>query len=305
MIITRMNKAPKVFIIILNYNGLDTVEQCLGGVFQISYSNFEVVVVDNNSQDGSFELAKSLFPKAHFIKNKANIGFAAGNNVGIRFALERMADYVFLLNNDAEVEVGILTKLVAAAEKRKSIGILSPVIYFPENNKAWFSGGKINWLTMKTVHNKNSLLSSPFRKGSPESARGGICKTDYITGCAMLVKKEVFRAIGLFDESFFLYYEDADLSVRAKRKGFKLAVVSGAEAYHFEKSEQDKKSKTYWLVISGIIFFKKNTPAWLRPWMEIYLFLRRLKNRLDMKNNKGEIAIQVQKAYADYYNNPR
>lgn len=285
-----MNKIPKVFIIILNYNGLDTIEQCLAGVFQMSYSNFEVVVVDNNSQDGSLELAKSLFPKAHFIKNKVNIGFAAGNNIGIRFALERMADYVFILNNDAETEVETLTKLVAAAEGNKNVGILSPVIYSSENNQVWFSGGKIKWLAMKAVH---------VRKGHPDQK--GLIKTDYVTGCAILVKKEVFKAIGLFDESFFLYYEDADLSVRAKRKGFELAVVPAAEAYHLEKSEQDKKSKTYWLVISGIIFFKKNSPAWLKPWLEIYLRARRLKNSLDVKNNKGELALQVQKAYVDYY----
>lgn len=284
-----MDKFPKVFVIVLNYNGADTIEACLGSVFRTNYPNFELVLVDNNSQDESFELAKKIFPKATFIKNRENIGFAAGNNVGIRFALERMADYIFLLNNDAELEAETLTKLVAAAEKNKKIGILSPVIYNVENGKTWFSGGKINWLAMKTVHT-----------GKSSYRQDGFLRTDYVTGCAMLARKEVFKETGLFDENFFLYYEDADLSARAKRKGFELAIVPTAEAYHLEKSEQDKKSKIYWLVVSGIIFFKKNTPVWLRPWMELYLFARKIKNKLDVKNNKNKIALQVQKAYQDY-----
>jgi GT2 family glycosyltransferase len=119
---------PKIFIIILNYNGKETIKKCLDSVFYSDYSNFEVVVVDNDSKDGSFELAKSLYSKFHFIKNTKNSGFSAGNNVGIRFALEKMADYVFLLNNDAVLEKNTLSKLVEASEK-ETAGIFSPLIY--------------------------------------------------------------------------------------------------------------------------------------------------------------------------------
>ena len=113
-----MKNFPKVFIIILNYNGQDVIKKCLASVFKNEYADFEVVVVDNNSTDGSLEAAKNNFSKAHFIKNEANLGFSAGNNVGIRFALERMAKYVLLLNNDTEVEKDFLEKLVAVAEEK-------------------------------------------------------------------------------------------------------------------------------------------------------------------------------------------
>ncbi|GBE16975.1 N-acetylglucosaminyl-diphospho-decaprenol L-rhamnosyltransferase [bacterium BMS3Abin15] len=285
-----MVNSPKIFIIILNYNGESTIKQCLNSVFQMDYPNFEVVVVDNNSSDGSLELAKGFFPKAHFIKNEKNVGFAAGNNVGVRFALEKMADYVFLLNNDALIKKDTLLKLVDAAEKDKNAGVVGPVIFKGNTDDIWFAGGEIKWLTMRAVHDNSGVNS-----------RVNSFKTQYVSGCAMLIKKEVLKKTGLLSEDFFLYYEDVDFCVQAEKNGFYSLIVPGAEVFHFEKSEQNKKSKTYWLVISGLIFFKKNTPLFLKLWMYFYLFLRKRKNKKDVKNN-NELAREVQRAYNDYKN---
>jgi len=276
---------PKIFIIILNYNGKSTIKSCLDSVFCCDYPNFEVVVVDNDSKDGSLELAKNLYSKFHFIKNEKNIGFSAGNNLGIRFALEKMADYVFLLNNDAVLEKDTLSKLIASAEKEKA-GIFSPLIY-AGNNKIWYSGGMIKWAQMKNVH--ESRL--------PKS--GDSYSTAYVTGCAMLVKKEVFKKIGLFSEDYFLYYEDADFCVRAKKEGFDSMVIPTAKITHFEKSELDLSNKIYWLVLSGLIFFKKNTPLYLKFITNPYLYLRKMKNTIDSMNNKKYSEI-VKKAYNDF-----
>jgi GT2 family glycosyltransferase len=278
--------AEKIFVIILNYNGKDTIRTCLESVFYSDYPNFEVVVVDNNSTDGSLEIAKNIFPKFHFIKNEKNIGFGSGNNIGIRFALERMADYVFLLNNDAALEKDTLSKMINNA-KEKNFPVSSPVIR-DKNNEIWFSGGEIKWLTMKTVH-KNKL---------PESENP--YPTDYVSGCAMLVRKDVFQKTGLFDEDYFLYYEDADFCFRAGKKGLKSFVVPEARVKHWEKSQSDFSGKTYWLVVSGLIFFGKNTPSLLYLWVKIYQFLRRIKNMHDRKNKKNELAKVVEKAYQDY-----
>ncbi len=286
-----MINAPKVFIVILNYNGESTIKQCLNSVFQMDYPNFEVAVVDNNSNDGSLELAKRFFPKAHFIKNEKNVGFAAGNNVGIRFALEKMADYIFLFNNDATIKRSALLKLVDAAENDKNAGIAGPVIFKGNAGSTWFAGGEIKWLTMKAAHTNSGI--------NPEA---GSFKTQYVSGCAMLIKKKVFKRAGLLSEDFFLYYEDVDFCVQAKKKGFHSVIVPGAEAFHFENSEQNKKSKIYWLVISGLIFFKKNTPFFLKPWMYFYLFLRKRKNKRDLKSGRNEMALEVQRAYKDYKN---
>lgn len=275
---------PKVFAIVLNYNGKDVLLQCLESLFRSDYPGLEIVVVDNQSKDGSLESAREKFPLLHFIKNSENLGFAAGNNVGIRFCLEKMADYVFLLNNDALVEPDTISNLVLEAGKDDSIGILSPVILSPEKNKVWFAGGKISWLKMKVEHLTKISSSEPFETG-------------FVSGCAMLIKNTVFKQIGLFDEHFFLYYEDADLSLRAVRKEFKLKIIPSSIAYHHEQSETNNPAKLYWLVFSAILFFRKNSSKLLRFWIEIYLLARRLKNYLDVKFKPTAKSLEVQRAY--------
>lgn len=283
------NKWPKIFIVVLNYNGYGVVKKCLSSVFKTEYPNFEVVFVDNDSKDGSLEEAKLNFSKAHFIKNGSNFGFGAGNNVGIRFALERMADYVLLLNNDTIVDPKFLTKLISVAEKEKA-GIASPVIFDYQGKNIWFSGGKINWWKMKTVHRNKPSTKEFF-------------ESDFISGCSMLVSKDVFAEIGLFDEDFFLYWEDADLSFRAKKAGFKNLIVSSSWIYHLEKSQKDSKSKIYWLVFSGLLFFQKNASFWQRYYLKVYVWIRKIKNQLDLalRRNKAEATL-VKKAYKDFKN---
>lgn len=284
-----MEKRPKVFVVILNYNGKDVLKKCLASVFKNDYPNWEIVLVDNNSTDGSFESARADFSKVHFVKNSENLGFSAGNNIGIRFALERMADYVLLLNNDVEVEKDFLSNLINIAEKDEKIGILSPVIFDGDTRQVWFSGGNISWLRMKSAHERK-IRTVAFYESS------------FLTGCAMLVKKEVFKKIGLLDEDYFLYWEDADFSLRAGKGGFKKTVVTSSWVYHFEKSRKNKENKTYWLVLSGLIFFKKNTPLILKPWMVLYTAMRKIKNYLDNLNKKNKLAPVVRRAYQDFKN---
>ncbi len=119
----------------------------------------------------------------------------------------------------------------------------------------------------------------------------------------MLIKKEVFKKIGLLDENFFLYYEDADFCRRAGKEGFRSAVVSSAGVKHYEKSEENKRAKTYWLVVSGVYFFRKNSPWFLKPWIFIYLAARKIKNKIDLALGKGgKLAKEVARAYKDAKN---
>jgi hypothetical protein len=283
-----MDKYPKVFIVILNYNGKDVIKNCLKSVFKINYPNLEIVVVDNGSIDGSLEMVKADFSRAHFIKNTVNLGFSTGNNVGIRFALEKMADFVLLLNSDTEVEPDFLSKLIKASMIDKTIGISSPIVFKNKTKNIWFAGGSIDWLKMKSYHT-NTIKDSvrPYESG-------------FISGCAMLIKKDVFRECGLLDEDFFLYWEDVDFSVRAQKANFKTVVVPTSTVYHFEKSEGNKPHKIYWLVLSGLLFFKKNAAFPLSLWLKIYVFLRRIKNYHDVSTKKDPNSLAVQKAYQDF-----
>ena len=144
---------------------------------------------------------------------------------------------------------------------------------------------------MKTLHTD----------ASEDDMKKDFFETDFISGCAMLVRREVFAKIGLLDEDFFLYWEDTDFSWRAKKAGFSLAVSPLTSVKHFEKSEDDKAGKVYWLVVSGLFFFKKNSRTYLRPWIFFYTLLRKMKNRSDLgKNPTDPIALAVKKAYADF-----
>lgn len=281
-----MKQYPKVSIIILNFNGRAVLNGCLTSVFQVDYPELSVIVVDNNSTDGSLEKAKAKFSKAVFIRNEQNLGFASGNNIGIKFALEHGADYVLLLNNDTIVTPGFLMPLMDTFKVNEKIGLVSPLIFQGNSKKIWFSGGKINWLKMRTKH-----LNKSRKKNY---------KSDFISGCAMFVKKEVFKKVGLLDEDFFLYWEDADFSVRVKRAGFECMIVPDSQIGHFEKSQDSPKEKIYWLVVSGLLFFKKNTYWWLKPWIMVYVSVRKIKNFFDVKFKKDEISIAVNKAYHDF-----
>jgi GT2 family glycosyltransferase len=158
-----MDKAvqPKIFVIILNFNGQDVLAQCLSSVYQSNYLNFEVVVVDNNSNDTSLEQAKKSFSRANFIKNSENFGFSRGNNVGIRWALEKFSDYILILNNDTVLEKTTLSELVQAIQRNESVGIVSPVIFSADNNSVWFAGGTVDWRKMKTNHVLKIKSDSP------------------------------------------------------------------------------------------------------------------------------------------------
>jgi hypothetical protein len=278
---------PRVNIVVLNYNGKDCLKKSLTSLFLVDYPNFEVVVVDNNSQDGSLEMARLAFSRATFIKNEQNLGFSAGNNVGIRYSLEKMADFVLLLNNDTVVKKDFLKQLIKSAKVNTMAGIFSPLIFSGDGKVVWFSGGKIDWWRMKALNLGDNLIND-----FPSS--------DFISGCAMLVRAAVFKKIGLLDEDFFLYWEDADFSVRAKKAGFALSVVADAQISHLEKSEEKKEKKVYWLVLSGLLFFQKNTPRQLKSWIFIYTLLRRLKNWNDVQKKPTGISLAVQKAYQDF-----
>lgn len=278
---------PKIFIIVLNFNGKEVLPACLSSIFKSDYPNFEVVVVDNNSGDDSFNQARLLFSRAHFIKNPKNIGFSRGNNIGIRYVLEKFADYVFILNNDTTINKDTLSILSSAAKDNPSAGIISPTI-FNADESLWFAGGTINWKKMKTEHLNQVKSETPYA-------------TEYVSGCAMFVKKEVFKKIGLFDERFFLYYEDAEFSLRAKKAGFKLLVAPSTHITHYEQSNVLNDLKTYWLVVSGLMFFRIHSSFSNKLWIVlIYLPLRKIKNFYDLLFKKTLDAKNVHKAYIDF-----
>lgn len=218
-------KYPLVYIIILNWNGLHDTIACLDSAIKLSYPNFRLVVVDNGSTDGSTDSISKNYPNVIVIKNRENLGYAKGNNVGIRYALQNNADYVWLLNNDTLTERNALRNMVGEAERDPRIGILGSKIYYLNSaRKIWFAGAMINWSRGISNHigiNETDVGQYDFVK-----------EIDRVAGCSMLVKREVCNQVGLFDENFFLYVEEVDWCVRARKAGFKCLFVPSSIVYH-------------------------------------------------------------------------
>lgn len=281
-----MNTSPLIFVLVLNYNGRATLPACLRSILRLEYEHVRLVVIDNASTDSSFEKAKTMFARAHFISNSENVGFARGINVGIRFALEQGADLVWIVNPDVVVPKDALMSLVSLMEKYPSVGLVSPRITTP-SGRLWFTGGSVNWLRFRAVHDKPKSRTLPF-------------ETEFLSGCALLVRRNVFETIGLFDERFFLYYEDADFCRRAKRSGLRSIVHPIPHVTHSEESRHNP-DKTYWLVRSGLYFFWKHTPRLLRPLFWLAFLIRRAKNFLRLrKSSRKSIALSIEKAFRDF-----
>lgn len=213
----------KVSIIILNWNNRKDIVECLDSVYRIDYANFNVIVVDNASSDGSEKDIIRLFPKVILIKNKENLGYTGGNNVGIRYALTHGAEYFWLLNNDTIVNENSLSALVNTAEASSRLGLLSPVIYYYSSpDKIQYCGSFLseNDLSRNMI---NNLCDFSRIKGE---------KLPYLWGTALLIKKSVVEKIGFLNEDFFAYAEDVEYSLRALNAGFLNSVVLNSKIFH-------------------------------------------------------------------------
>jgi hypothetical protein len=214
---------PKVSIIILNWNGLNDTIECLDSVYRLEYPNFEVVVVDNCSTDGSVGNISREFPQAFLIENSKNLGFTGGNNVGMKYAMRVGADYVWLLNNDTVVEPHTLAKLVEEAEQSPQTGLVSPVIYcYDCHEKVQFMGAYVDFTNFNVTKVKDSK----------ELEIQLIQRNLILWGTALLIKRKVIETVGYLSEKYFAYVEDCDYSFRAMKANYRASVRLDAHIFH-------------------------------------------------------------------------
>lgn len=216
---------PKVFIIILTWNRVHAVINCLISLNSLKYENFEVLVVDNASEDGTVQKLREIFPKLEIIVNERNLGYTGGNNVGIRHALQKGADYVLLLNNDSLVHPNLLTELIAVANSDPIIAVVGAKNLKAGNPRIiWAAWAKITYgPTLTTIYGANKL-------DSPKYCR--IKDVEQVVGCGYMWRRKALEDIGLLDTNFFGYHEDVDWCFRARKAGWRTVYVGTAIVYH-------------------------------------------------------------------------
>ncbi|MGB9980657.1 glycosyltransferase family 2 protein [Methanobacterium sp.] len=282
---------PGVSIVILNWNGSEDTIECLESLYQINYPKYDIIIVDNGSEDDSIKKIKEYFGNNKFssyaeanmpvnvfeytkkdietgiklendfkackntviIKNDKNEGFAEGNNIGMRFALENLnSDYILLLNNDTIVNKDFLDPLVNIAENDALVGMVGPKIYYYDTpNKINAAGGKIIW-----------HLGAGVNIGSGKDDKGEfdeILEMDYLMGACILIRKDLIKKIGNFDKNLFLLFEDTDLCIRAKKAGYKMIYTPESSIYHKEGISAKKSPiKLYYMYRNRIILIRKH-----------------------------------------------
>jgi GT2 family glycosyltransferase len=227
----------RVAIIVLNWRQVEDTLACLQSLRALDYPCYDVIVVDNGSADDSAKRIRECFADVILIENSTNLGFAGGNNVGIQHALRNGAEFVMLLNSDTEVTPGLLSGLVAAAEADSRIGMLGPkILYHDQANIIWSAGGTLS----RYGEPGHRRVNEP-----DECVVEAVQDVDYVTGCAILVKSTVIQRIGLLDERFFIYFEEAEWCTRAKRAGFRVVYVPQASMWHKIRMDARNHSRRY------------------------------------------------------------
>ncbi|HET7098723.1 MAG TPA: glycosyltransferase family 2 protein [Patescibacteria group bacterium] len=259
-----MATLPKILVIILSWNRKKDTLETLASLSKSIVKGFtlEILVVDNASTDGTPDKIKKLYPKVHIIINYKNLGFAEGNNIGMKYGLKNGFDYIALLNDDTVVDSNLIKKIFEEHQKNKKAGAISPKIYFAEGfefhknrykesdkgNVIWYAGGVIDW---KNIYGSNNGVDEVDRGQFNETQ-----ETDFTTGCFVMYKEKVLEKVGLYDKQYFAYMEDMDHAQRIKMSGWK--VLYSPKGYLWHKVSQSSsigsELNDYYLTRNRMIF---------------------------------------------------
>jgi len=217
---------PSIAIIVLNWNNATDTLSCLDSLARLDPPEPWIIVVDNGSSDDSVARIRAAYPGVTLLETGANLGYAGGNNVGIRHALTHGAEAVCVLNNDVTVDPGFLAPLLAALQSGPDVGIVTPLVAEQSDaGRVWALGSALNRRTgeVSRLHAGESV--APWRGREPFAV-------EIASGAAMLAKREVFQCVGLMDESFFLYYEEVDWCLQVGQANFRILAVPSSVVWH-------------------------------------------------------------------------
>jgi GT2 family glycosyltransferase len=291
---------PTVGLIVLNWNGWSDTQRCLSSLARVPHPNLRVVVVDNGSTDDSVAQIKLHFPEVDLIETGSNLGYAGGNNAGLRWSLEQGFDIVGVLNNDTVVDPAFLEPIVEELERRPN-GFVSPrIVYLDHPERAWFAAAEIHPHLGIVVHRDEDLLSLVE---ADTTIRDEIA----VTGCCFLAESEVWRQVGLFDERYFLIFEDSDWCARATALGFQGRVVTNTRIAHAVSSSIEAAPPglaDYYYARNALLYLRSHRPGWQRSALRLLYhfasdFYRGLRYRSQPKGRARERFIWQLKGIID------
>jgi GT2 family glycosyltransferase len=291
--------SPKLNIVILNWNGYSDTSELLNSLIKVRSTEFSIIVVDNNSVGNDVEKLESNYKGfIKVLRCNDNLGFAGGNNIGIKQALEDRAEYILLLNNDTIVEPNFLEPLLERINTTEQIGIVAPQInYYDEPKKIWSAGGKISKLRGSGFADSNKLESQVNILDK---------EVEFVSGCCILIKKDVIENVGLLDENYFLYTEDTDFCFRVRKAGYKIYVTPRSKIYHKVNRSTENKFSTlplYYTTRNRLYFAKKNFNG-LFPVTILYIaFSMSLKSFIWLFTGNSKNISAIHKAFEDFFSN--
>lgn len=261
---------PTISIITVNYNQAAVTADLLRSLQHQSFKDYEIIVVDNASKENPFPLLKAVEPNLITIQSDENLGFAGGNNLGI---VRSKGDYLFFINNDAEVVEGTIPKLLACFDKHEQVGVVSPKLYYylPEREKPMIQ--YVGTTEMHPITARNRTIGQ-FETDEGQY-NGSAHETAYAHGAAMMMPRSVVEKVGGMPEEFFLYYEELDWCEQIRRAGYKILVEPNAVVYHKESVSVGQMSllKTYYINRNRIYFMRRNKSTATFALFSIYVFL--------------------------------
>ncbi len=283
----------KVSIVTVNFNHSHVTDELLDSIYaKNTYTNIEIIVVDNASTINPIPAWQNKYPNVTFIRSETNLGFAGGNNLGIKAAT---GNYLFLVNNDTEFTENLVETLVSTLDKNPKVGMVSPKIkYFDQQDMLQYAG-----YTPMNYYTARNTCMGLFEKdnGQYDHLTG---KTGFAHGAAMMVSREAIDKAGLMAENFFLYYEEMDWSDHIKHKGYEVWVNMQALIYHKESISVGKKSalKEYFMNRNRILFTRRNANLFQRMVFYVHFTLivspRNILNYI--KNGERAFAKQLLRA---------
>lgn len=263
-----MESEPLVYIILVNYNGMADTIECIQSLQKITYKNYNIIIVDNNSEDAPIIVERvATYVNVEVILSTNNLGFSHGNNIGIERALKNGAKYCLLLNNDTIVDPEFLTQLVNVAETHNDTAIVTGKILFLDDiRRKWYAGGVINYKSSMCVHLEYNELDDQSVIESKEM------EISFATGCLMLLTQQALSNIGMLNEEFFMYAEDLDYSWDIIDSGLKIYYTPNAVIYHKVSASTGKSSRftQYYMSRNQFYIIQKH----IEPKKRIVVFIR-------------------------------